>query len=158
MKITIAKALNYKNRMAAKLRDVSNSIHRNNSVIEGATRQINVAEAITLRADIQNALIQLKMGIYESNMAVQEKIFTAAELRGEIGVWAGMDTTEGKHQHSPRFGGEMITEVKTVIVNYEQVEIRKKTIQADLDRIQDALDEHNHKTKIEVPDNIADLV
>ena len=93
--ITLAKALKIKNRLAGRLAKVQADIQAFNSVPEGQADQVNVPALMQTRAELVEALVNLKTAINEANRGVQRDIYGLAEKKATAQFLAGVNTRHG---------------------------------------------------------------
>jgi len=157
MKITLAKALKLKNRLANKTMEVSRSIHDYNSVIEGKERPVDISALIQKREKLVDALINLKTAINSANTPVQKTIYLLAELKGEISFLRGIDTSSGKQMNG--IWGDNVRIYNTVaILDYATVKGLTEEAEASIDANQDLLDKHNHTVELDIDDGVFTLL
>jgi len=151
-KVTLAKALNIKNRLAAVLKRLGNEIKENNSVPKGGVRKIDVAEAVRERGRVMEILIDVKETIYKANLPIQREVFRLAELKSEFSMWEDVSCDQGKvilprDSYSSR--NELVVDMTALLTHAEIRSVQAK-IADEMDAIQDELDKHNHKTMVEI--------
>lgn len=147
-RMTLARALRYKKRVLENIRNLENDIQSNNSVVEGAERDVDVRTALKQREAWVKHLVDLKLAIQEATRPVTRLVLELAETKSEIAFWNRVDTSNGTQKD--RYGYTN-PEVKV------QAEIRKnerdttlKSLQERIDSIQTKIDDHNASTVIEV--------
>ena len=152
MEMTLAKALKHKNRVAQKIARVSGDIRENNSILVVNDSEVDVNVLDRMRKELTDYLVALKTAIHRASDSVRDKIFMLAELKGSIGFYNSICTQHGKRE-SHRFGGDdEFVEYKAVI-RKESIDRAVAELEAEIDTIQDRLDEFNATTmiKIDVP-------
>ncbi len=144
--ISLAKALKYQKRVAERISKISQNIASSNSIVEGNERDTDIGAAIKERLRLVNHLVELKVKKNRANSTIQEDIFRLAELKGEITFLNGISTTHGKS--SERWSEEEVR----YVAHLRKVDIDKNVLalEAEIDRIQDRIDKHNHITMIEI--------
>jgi hypothetical protein len=168
MKVTVAKALKIKNRLAAAIKRKSENIQENNSIIKGGKRKVDVKQEIEERRKTVEALIKLKTAVSASNLAIQEEIFRLSELKAELALWetvpcdSGLTMTSNDRKlMSARYmlnGGTDKPQEMTTVLFFEEIEAIKSKLIKNIDQLQDKLDTHNHTVKIEVDDECVNLM
>lgn len=157
-RITLAKALKLKSRLASNLKTAKENIESNNSIILGGKRKVSVTGEYEKYCELQNAIINLKTSINSANISIQHHIYKSSELKSELTMWKTICTDEGiiekKHSWSSS-DGEI---EKTAVFSFSIVQEKIKEIQKELDDIQDILDSYNHTTFIDIDDYITNLV
>jgi hypothetical protein len=152
--ITLAKALKLKNRLAGRLAKVQSDIQLFNSVPEGQAGQVNVPALAQTRGELVEALVTLKTAINEANRAVQRDIFDLAEKKATAQFLAGVNT---------RHGPQPAVYPSTTEVNYvaslkkADVDALVARLEAEIDQLQDKLDQFNHAHRIDVDGRILEL-
>jgi hypothetical protein len=154
IKISLAKALKMKNRLAGRLTKVQTDIHAYNSVPEGQADQVNVLALMKVRDELVEALIALKTAISDANRPAQRDIYALAEKKATIAFLAGVNTRHGVQPAVyPNTG-----EVKYVAaLKKADVDALQATLEKDIDALQDKLDHFNHAQMIEVAGRILEL-
>jgi len=152
MKMTVAKALKLKNRLASKLENVSEYITKYNSVLVGQQRLINIKGFMKNRGAIINALIDVKTLINIANAPIQSKIYLLAELKGTIVFYKGIDTAHGKKVKSSPWDDAATVCDTTAIYNMVNIQQMIEDVEKQIDDVQDVLDKHNHTMEIDVDD------
>ena len=151
--ISLAKALKLKNRLAGRLNKVQGDIQMYNSVLEEQANQVNISALYKLREEIAESLIVLKTNIIISNAEIQEDLIRQGELKSKLSWLASIETRHGTERH-----GYQNTEVVwTATLKKEDIDHETKKLEAQIDSIQDKLDNFNHTKKLEVPDRMLDL-
>lgn len=149
-KMTVAKALRYKKRVASKIAKLEQDIVANNSILEGGEREVDIATAIAKREDAVRHLIDVKLAISTVSAPIQRMILECAEAKSRIAFLSRVPTQNGKTTDK---WSESIT-------NYE-AELRKAEVDRKVSELEDFIDEH--QTKIDAFNNsnhveFADLV
>lgn len=146
MTISLAKALKYQKRVAERIGKISQNITSNNSILEGNERETDIDAALKERLRLVNHLVELKVRKNRANADIQEDIFRLAELKGEITFLNDISTTHGK---SPDRWAE---EDAKYVAHLRKADVDKAVLalEAEVDRIQDKLDKHNHNKTIEI--------
>ena len=150
MKVTLARALKYKNRVVERMRKLEGDIAAHNSVLEGAERDLDPKAALDERIALQNHLIQLKLKLDAANAPIKDAIATSQELKGWIAFLQRINTSHGKVDARRTMYGEQGE------INY-QAAIRKVDVdkmvsaaQQEIDALQERMDQFNNITTIEV--------
>lgn len=150
MKMTLAKALKHKNRVAKKIGRVSSDIQNNNSILTANDPEVDVRALDTMRHELVQHLVALKTAIHRATDPVRDKVFMMAELRGSIQFYQSLNTQHGKSASTRYFGGgDEFVEHKATM-RKEHVDRIVADLEAQIDDIQDKLDEFNASTKIEI--------
>jgi len=155
--LTLAKALSVKNRLAGRLAQASANIQTYNSVLAGQ-REGDGAGTVDVRAEfdrmlkLQDALVAVKAAIQRANIEIYAEILRLGEIKSLIQMLNTLNTRDGVE---PGFGG----------VEYHYVaELRKPEIldlirarEAEIDAIQDRINQYNAATRIELRSEVLDL-
>lgn len=147
-RVTIARALKEKNRVAGRLAKARELVGRENSKDKNVPRGIDVSETYTLAKTLRDRLVSIKSAIAEANSPIVSKIIELDEVKSEISYLNGLDVKEGKFVET-NYGSRIETELEAVI-RKPQVLDEVAALQARADRLQDELDEFNAATKIEI--------
>lgn len=152
-RITLAKALAVKNRLAGRLVQAHGNIQGNNSLLIGRR-----ASALDVRAElaryeaIQGALVAVKTAIQRANGPIVERIFELAEIKSRIALLSVLET---KHGAEPGFNGMEFVYDATI----QQPEVLElvRGLEARSDRVQDELNAYNAATTVEIATATLDL-
>ena len=147
-RVTIARALKEKNRVAGRLAKARELVGRENSKDKNVPRGIDVSETYTLAKTLRDRLVSIKTAIAEANGPIVSKIIELDEVKSEISYLNGLDVKEGRFVET-NYGSRIETELEAVI-RKPQVLDEVAALQARADRLQDELDEFNAATKIEI--------
>jgi hypothetical protein len=155
--LTLAKALSVKNRLAGRLAQARGHIEAYNSVLAGQ-RTAERNETVDVRAEynryrkLQDGLIVVKAVIQRVNEPVYEDVLQLGELKSVIQMLTCLNT---RHGTEPGYNGvefRYVAEIKKP----EALEIIRK-LEAEIDVIQDKLNQFNASTQVEIPAWILDL-
>jgi hypothetical protein len=161
MKITLAKALVVKKRLAERIAQLTKEITDNNviSVMHPYDQQppqiqpkVDVKLVQKERSNLIDAMIKVKTAINAANNGEQyNRILQLAELKGEITMLKGLSVAEGTTLD--RYSGEarLATTTKPII-SKKEVDQNVTELQRILDTTQEAVEKFNWRTEIEVPD------
>lgn len=152
--LTLAKALKIKNRLVGRLAKVQADIQTFNSVSEGQVGQVDVSALMQTREALVEAVIGLKTAINDANREIQRDIYVLAEKKATAQFLAGVCTRHGPQP--PVYPST--TEVTYVAaLKKADVDAQVARLEADIDQLQDKLDQFNHDRKIEVDSRILEL-
>lgn len=150
--ISVAKALKLKNRLAGRLNKAQSNVQTYNSTLEGQSLP-NIADLVKEREEIMESLIALKTAIIRTNNPIQGLIIRQGELKSKIEYLNSVNTTDGVQRH-----GYQNTDIKYVAyIKKADVDKEVRTLEKEIDGIQDKLDEFNHTAKVEVEQRWLDL-
>lgn len=148
-KMTLAKALRYKKRIAQQIAKISAEIPGSNSYIEGAAREIDTRIALDKRRKLVQHLTHVKVVSCLATLPIQEAIFQLAELKAEIALINSLNTTHGFQRH--HFSTNPTEGVKHVAVIRKQEQDQMVTAMQDqIDELQVKIDQHNNATIVDV--------
>ena len=147
-KVTIAKALKEKNRVAGRLAKARDLVNNENSKDKKVPRGINVSETFALAKALRDRLIAIKSAIAEANKPIVSKIIELDEIKSEIAYLNGLNVKEGKFIET-NYGSRIELEID-VIISKQEVLDAVAALQARADQLQDELDEFNAATRIEI--------
>ena len=152
--ISLAKALKLKNRLAGRLSKVQTDIAIYNSVLAEQSGKVDVIGLISLREEICESLIALKTAINHANHEIQEDLIRQGELKSKLSWLSSLNTRDGNERH-----GYQNTEVTYVaVITKKEVDDLANKLEAEIDAIQDRLDNYNHTKKLDISDRSLDLV
>ncbi len=141
----LSKALNEKNRLARKVREIQNKIETHNSYIKGNSPVYDVKKLLDELSETIKELTDLKTKIHNANQPVQSKIFKLAELKSFVAFLRNLKIKEGKILEE-RWNAE-VTEWKSELGVIQRDELIENT-EKEIDTIQVELDKFNFETTI----------
>ena len=147
-KVTIARALKEKNRVAGRLAKARDLVGKENSKDIKVPRGIDVTATYALAKALRDRLVAIKSAIAEANKPIVSKIIELDEIKSEIAYLNGLNVKEGKFVET-NYGSRIDSEIDAVI-RKQQVLDEIAALQARADSLQDELDEFNATTKIEI--------
>ncbi|MCQ2378880.1 MAG: hypothetical protein MJ016_06695 [Victivallaceae bacterium] len=147
MKVSLARALKERSRLAGKLKTDFQIINRENSVVKGSNRSFDLHAVLEDAYRVHERLIALKKVITGANAPIAGKLAEMDEIKSMLAYLADVNTTEGYEQRN--YGSDTI--LKEVVVTAAEVQNRMDLLQAKIDALQDELDEFNAATKVELP-------
>ncbi|MBR4171470.1 MAG: hypothetical protein IKR48_07450 [Kiritimatiellae bacterium] len=147
-KVTIARALKEKNRVAGRLAKARDLVGKENSKDIKVPRGIDVTATYALAKALRDRLVAIKSAIAEANKPIVSKIIELDEIKSEIAYLNGLNVKEGKFVET-NYGSRIESEIDAVI-RKQQVLDEIAALQARADSLQDELDEFNATTKIEI--------
>jgi DNA repair exonuclease SbcCD ATPase subunit len=149
--ISLAKALKLKSRLAGRVTKLTEDIKAYNSVQDGA-EAVDVKARFAERAEAVARLTDLKAAISRANLPIQKAIFELAERKAEVALLNELPTKNGVYQEGYPTAGA-VTYVAQL--RKADVDARAAELEAEIDRLQDRLDEFNHETTIAVDPAVA---
>lgn len=155
--VSLSKALSIKNRLAGRLSQARSSIETYNSVLAGQKEGL-VQATVDVRAEyaryrkLQDGLIAVKAAIQRANLPICEDILQLGELKCVIQLLSGLNT---RHGTEPGFNGVEFRYVAEIKKPEALESVRK--LEAEVDAIQDKINQFNASTRIEIPGWILEL-
>jgi hypothetical protein len=155
--VTLAKALSVKNRLAGRLSQARSNIETYNSVLAGQRDEQNRA-TVDVRAEyerllmLQEGIIAVKAAIQRANAVVYEDVLRLAEKKALVQMLSNLNT---KHGSEPGFNGVEYRYLATIL-KPEALEMVRR-LEAEIDKLQDRLNQYNANTTVEVPTAVLDL-
>jgi hypothetical protein len=141
----VKQALKYKKKLASKMNQEFSKVQMYNSVEEGSARVYDVVESMRNWLTMSEELVELKTKLHLANAPVYGKIFRMSELKSQLSNLKQLDCVDGKH--FDRYGrGEAV--VKTAKISVLEKDQMVLTIEEEIERLQEELDEHNATTSI----------
>jgi hypothetical protein len=141
----VKQALKYKKKLASKMNQEFSKVQMYNSVEDGSTRVYDVVESMRNWLTMSEELVELKTKLHLANAPVYGKIFRMSELKSQLSNLKQLDCVDGKH--FDRYGrGEAV--VKTAKISVLEKDQLVLTIEEEIERLQEELDEHNATTSI----------
>jgi len=141
----VKQALKYKKKLASKMNQEFSKVQMYNSVEEGSTRVYDVVESMKNWLTMSEELVELKTKLHLANAPVYGKIFRMSELKSQLSNLRQLDCVDGKH--FDRYGrGEAV--VKTAKISVLEKDQLVLTIEEEIEKLQEELDEHNATTSI----------
>lgn len=149
-KITLARALKYKNRVVERMRKLEGDVQTNNSILAGSERDIDPVVALKERLSLEKHLVYLKLQLDATNAPIKILIAGLQELKGRIGFLTRINTSHGKvDARRTMFGqeGEILYEA---VIRKNELDKMVSEAQEEIDTTQEQIDQFNNKTLIEV--------
>ena len=141
----VKQALKYKKKLASKMNQEFSKVQMYNSVEEGSTRVYDVVESMRNWLTMSEELVELKTKLHLANAPVYGKIFRMSELKSQLSNLKQLDCVDGKY--FDRYGrGEAV--VKTAKISVLEKDQLVLTIEEEIEKLQEELDEHNATTSI----------
>jgi hypothetical protein len=139
-------ALKEKNRLVKEINDCYQKMLIYNSIDVSNTRPYSSRELMDRVIELTDNLITLKTKINIANLPVYGKIFRLSELKNAITKIKNMDCTEGA---SVYYSGIRETQpIKTSEISIIERDDMVRSMETEINEIQDYLDNHNHNTLI----------
>ena len=146
--VSIARALKEKNRVAGRLAKAREIIQQENSKDRSLPRRVDVEATYAEAKMLEARLVAIKSAIAQANDPIVAKIIELDELKSEIAFLNGLNVKEGRFEEVS-YGNKIVRDIEAVVgqarVLAEVAELQKRA-----DALQDALDEFNASTKVEI--------
>ena len=146
--VSIARALKEKNRVAGRLAKAREIIQQENSKDRSLPRRVDVEATYAEAKMLEARLVAIKSAIAQANDPIVAKIIELDELKSEIAFLNGLNVKEGRFEEVS-YGNKIVRDIEAVVgqarVIAEVAELQKRA-----DALQDALDEFNASTKVEI--------
>lgn len=144
----LAKALKLKNRLAGEVGELKKRLASQNVRPKGQPFDYDNQQVLgELKAKI-GELVSVKAAIARANAGIYDRIFRVAELRGLAVTLAGIESKQGSflesNGYSPATETQYLAQLNKVALDREQA-----AVTAEIEAIQDELDEFNHARSIE---------
>jgi hypothetical protein len=101
---------------------------------------------------LQESLVAVKAAIQRANAAIYEDVLRLGEKKALVQMLNGLNT---KHGSEPGFNGVEYRYTAT-ITKPEVLEMVRR-LEAEIDKLQDKLNQYNASTRIELPQAVLDL-
>ena len=146
--VSIARALKEKNRVAGRLAKAREIIQQENSKDKSLPRRVDVEATYAEAKMLEARLVAIKSAIAQANNPIVAKIIELDELKSEIAFLNGINVKEGRFEEVS-YGNKIVRDIEAVVgqarVIAEVAELQKRA-----DALQDALDEFNASTNVEI--------
>ncbi len=146
--MNVKKALKEKAKLVKTIAEDFQKVQNYNSIEEGVERVYDPRQSFTDWRFNINKLIDLKVAIHQANYSVLSLIFRLSELKSMTKYIKGLNCDAGKEQVG--YGMSERTIQKTAIISVVERDALVKTYELEIESIQEALDEHNFKTNINI--------
>ena len=153
-RITLAKALAVKNRLAGRLVQAQGTIEASNSVLVGQRpTTVDVRAELARFEAIQAGIVAVKAAIQRANLPIFDRVVELAEVKTRTKLIAGLSTKHGAEPNAYG-GGEYVYDA--AIQQPEALDLVRR-LEARADAIQDELNQFNAATTVEVATGVLDL-
>ncbi len=147
-RVTVARALKEKNRVAGRLAKALNLVSRENSQDSNVPRGVDVDATYAQAKELRQRLVETKTAIALANQPIVGKIIELEEIKSEISYLNGLDVKEGVFVSNSY--NSTVTNEYSAVIKKQQVLEEVERLQSRADRLQDELDEFNALTKVEI--------
>ena len=162
-KVTLAKALKVKNRIASRIAQVKKQMTQHNGYV--VDKNIPVDE-VKLQVDVRalkgeldtltHNLVAVKSAISRGNVGSASKIFELSEMKGMVAWYESLDCSEGRLD-AYRYAGAESNDIKRVQISLSEKNAAVKSLVARIENAQDELDEYNATHRVDIDDSILAL-
>lgn len=150
MNVTLARALKEKNRIAGRLAKAQELVRRENRKPAGSPRSVDVTSALAEVERLSALLVQVKAAIAKANDGIVEAIVELEETKSLISFIESVPTDEDL-EFARDYQG-MVERRWDVSLREPEMLAKAEALQQRADALQDALDEYNASTRVELPD------
>ena len=146
MKVTLARALKERSRLAGKLKRDFDIINRENSVIRGSERSFDLRAVYAECRELHERLVALKRVIAAANAPIAGKLAEMDEIKSMISYLRGVNTEAG---FKPRnYSSEK--DLFEVVLDAVEMSDEAERLQKRAEELQDEIDVFNATTEVEV--------
>ena len=153
-KMTIARALKEKERVARKLKSARETLGRVNSVMVGLKRPVDAKEAFEAVQRLQNRFLEIKKAIAAANAGISAQLTEMLVVRAEKEYYEKLDCREssprGEWETSNDGSRVWRTEEFDVYINEGRRKEIVEALEQRLDDLQDEVDAFNATHSLEI--------
>jgi hypothetical protein len=146
--MNIKQALKLKNKLVKLNEENYRKLAEYNSTEEGTSRPYEPKDSLASWNQGVKDLVELKTRIHRANAPVYDKIFKLAELKSMVSKLKSINCQEGKQSSRGRWGENQEPVVYVAEIGVLQRDEMVKTLETQIEQIQDELDIHNANTEI----------
>lgn len=152
MKISLVNALKERARLTGKITAVFNLIKEENSLIEGACRNVDIREKYQEYQTLVARLVVLKAAIARANASIAQELAELSETRTMLSRLTSISTQNGKiFKDSLGYSaGDDVYVVMNAVLSKSEIISEREKLQEHLNGIQDKIDRFNGSTVIEL--------
>ncbi len=159
MKVTIAKALNMKNRLVGEKERLFQLFRHNNSRVADTKTNYDPKQLLADYEAAVDKLVAVKTAVAKANVAIYDKIYRIAELKSKVAQLRAVNTND-KDEETTRMvrgaDGHYVDEPKTIKhiahLNDVAMEQKIKGLESEIEGLQDSVTAFNHTETVEVPE------
>lgn len=149
-KVSLARALKEKNRIAGKLRAARDLVNKENSKEKKIPRNIDVRSVLEEARAYESRLIEIKTAIAAANRDIVRKIIELEEVKSEISFFTGIPDKEGDFVITESYSDRVREEKYDAVIKNAEILETVKGLRKRAEALQDELDEFNAVTKVEI--------
>ncbi len=155
--INLSQALKQKNRLAGEVARLREIVQRENSRKESQPARADVRaafdESVKLSRDLaafKGLIAAANAGVVELERGIYGKLNLQAELRGLLAFMKTLNTKEGVEVERVGFlsRDEAVSTVYVAVITRDEVDRQVAAWQAEIERLQDEIDDFNATTRI----------
>ena len=150
MNVTLARALKEKNRLAGRLRKAMSLVKRANRKREGSPQSVDVAAALAEVERLSALLAQVKAAIAKANDGIMARIVELEETKALIAFVESVPADEEVEVERDYRG--VVERRWEVAIREPELLAKAEALQKRADALQDALDEYNAATRVDLPE------
>lgn len=148
IKINLLQGLRQKKQLKEMIGKLTHNIVNSNSIVEGATRELDIRKAIEFRSRLKEQLVSLKLTLQEACRPIQRDILMTSEIKDELAFYRRIDVRHGLESVG-RYGLSDDTRYEA-IVRKAETEKQCVVLQRELDRLFTKIDGFNSTHFVEV--------
>lgn len=146
--MNINKGLKQKNKLAKDIQNKWNLILTHNSGRKDAKKSYNTKQLFTELIAGVDALVETKTAIAKANIAIYDKIFRLAELKGIVMNMKSISVTEGPQTQFRGYGKDDKEIEFEAQMDHTFIDSKVAEFEKEIETIQDELDKFNFTTDI----------
>jgi hypothetical protein len=145
--MNVKQGLKKKNTLVKEIQELYGRLSQYNSVEVGNVRPYSPKEMLEEINQKSYELVELKTKIHNANTPVYDKIFRLSELKSTISRLKSLDCTEGvsSDYYSRNRENPPVKTAEISVVDRDKI---VKFMEAEIEDLQDILDNHNQNTEI----------
>ena len=149
--MNLAQALKLKNRLAGELVRQQEIVKRENARRSDNVSSVDRNVAFTKAIELSDKLSVLKGKITKANVNIYPALERMAELKSRIAFIQGLDKREGPEVAYQWIGKEQkqVDYIWSAYINQETADTMVTKLQAEINTLQDQVDDYNASTQIE---------
>ena len=146
-KVTLARALKEKSRIAGRIHTLMDVVLHENCKIEGSTRSVDLKDVYAQVRELEERMVAVKAAIAEGNGPALATIAEMGECKSMVAFLRKIDTNESVESNY-----ENRTIKKNAVIRKADVLLETDAYQRRIDRLQDEMDAFNasHLVEIEI--------
>lgn len=149
-KLSLSKALKFKNRIAGELANLRNVLKRDNSRPETKPLRSDLAAVIAQANAKQEDLIAIKSALAAANIGIYPRLAQLEEAKAQIAFLSSLPVQEGEMQVGGSYGAAATKVTFVAFLNQGDIDAHIQGCQKIANEAQDAIDEYNATHYIEV--------